>query len=279
MDDPPDIEPGPPHGSSDDDADSGDDDLKPVQLLTKGQGASDVGAGESLLEAMFSRAGGNSVTVYGRHTLKDYPHTTLGAQVAVDPADVRGGRADGTVTGVLHLAKLHDPGQWGDVSLYIEPYLKRDATGYSYGGAGVGTVSWDVTDALSLDIDATIAFDKLVLSSDSALTIGPAGMFGVGVDFTVKVRTHPGSRLYLYPEVGVGGQSGPQLAPPVPGGGAAGNKQYYAGIGAGTDYFGFLHAPFAGLYLGVQKQVWTPASGPETVSPPRTLVLNAEIAW
>jgi hypothetical protein len=33
------------------------------------------------------------------------------------------------------------------------------------------------------------------------------------------------------------------------------------------------------VYLGVQKQVWTPASGPEAASPPRTFVLGAETAW
>ena len=280
LDDVPDIVPGPPHGSSDGGDDSGDDDLLPVQGLTRGQGASDVGAGKSMLEIMYSRAGGDSLSVYARHTLKDSPHTTIGAQIAADPSDVRHGY--GTATGVLHLAKFHDPDQWGDVSLYLEPYAKRDASGFSYGGAAIGTASWDVNESLSLDINATIAVDQRVLSSDSALKIGPAGLFGVGLDFTVKALTDPGKRLYLYPEAGVGWQSGPQLTPPALLG-TASNVQYYAGLGIGTDYLKRINIPFVGAYIGVQKQVWTPAIGlptlPEKISPPATAVFNLETAW
>lgn len=280
LDEVPDDTPGPPHGSSDGDADSDDADLLPVQGLTRGQGASDVGAGKSLWELMFARAGGNSLSLYFRHTFTDAPHTTLGAQVAADPSDA--GHGHGTATGVLHLAKMHDPDQWGDVSLYIEPYLKRDASGLSYGGVGIGTISWDVNETVSTDINATIAFDKYVTSSDSTLKIGPAGLFGVGLDFTVKARRHPGSRLYLYPEAGAGWQSGPQLTPPALIGSAS-NVQYYAGLGIGTDYFTFMKIPFVGAYLGIQKQVWTPAIGPVdfpgTISPPATGVFNFEGAW
>jgi hypothetical protein len=210
-------------------ASSGDEnDLMPVQLLTRGQGHDD----RSMIEIMLGVApGGDSLTGYWRHTLAD-SHTTLGFALT-GTTDLTGKGTSGLLTGVLHLAPESDPGQVGQASLYIQPYLSLDRSGANYGLSGTGTLSFDLGHSdkpvASMDLNAIVAFDSSVSTPYPTVRLAPAGLLGLGIDFTLRMRDAKGKPMVnIYPEAGVERWESSHS------GDISGSTQYYAGIGVGT---------------------------------------------
>ena len=268
-------------------ADDDDNDLPPSQLLTRGQGAQDFKPGRFHLESLLSLAGGTaSATVYLRRTLEG-THTTLGVS-ATGAADTSGKTPSGTITGVYHIAWMHDPKGANpvDISLYLSPYLRvntdeKNNASPAAGASALGTASADLEKHVSIDINASTGVDSTSSSSDNSVVVSPSGYFGLGADFTIKVFDSAGKPLfYLYPEAGVSWVSGERTKPPALSGTTASSTQYYAGIGAGTGRVpGF---PFFGIYVGVTTQTWnTPFTpqAPRPVSPPAQGVFNIVGAW
>ena len=264
-----------------------DDDLPPVQLLTRGQGAQDFKPGKFHLESLLSLSGSTALaSLYLRRTLEG-THTTLGV-IATGATDTSGKTPSGTITGVYHVAWPHDPKGRSpvDISLYLMPYLRvntdeKKNVSVEGGGAAVGTASADLGKHASVDINATAGVDSTSSSSDNSVVVSPSGYYGLGADFTIKVFDSSGKPLfYLYPEAGVAWVSGEQKTPGALSGTTVTSTQYYAGVGAGTGKVpGF---PFLGVYVGVTTQTWHTSFTPQTpkpISPPAQGVLNIVGAW